>query len=130
MTKSGKHYGKRRNCTFCAISSFETMFSKRCLLQRRQKVSIWGKGLNHLINNTTNVTLRWKIQHFCIQTLKVLTLSYVKHFCTNTFNLNLSCMKHFCTNTYNLTASCIERFEFYKTFLYKNFKFNSLRRLK
>ena len=27
------------NCTFCA------MFSKSCLLQRRQKASIWGKGL-------------------------------------------------------------------------------------
>ena len=32
MTKSGKHCDKRRNCTFCAISSFITMFSKRCLL--------------------------------------------------------------------------------------------------
>ena len=30
---------------FCAISSFVTMFSKRRLLQRRQKASIWGKGL-------------------------------------------------------------------------------------
>ena len=29
MTQSGKHCGKRRNCTFCAISSFVTMFSKR-----------------------------------------------------------------------------------------------------
>ena len=46
MTKSGKHGGKGRNCTCCAISSFGTMFSKRCLLQRRQKASIWGKGLN------------------------------------------------------------------------------------
>ena len=36
---------KRRNCTFCAISSFVTMFSKIRLLQRRQKASIWGKGL-------------------------------------------------------------------------------------
>ena len=45
MTKSGKHCGKRRNCMFCAISSFVTMFSKSCLLQRRQKASIWGKGL-------------------------------------------------------------------------------------
>ena len=45
MTKSGKHCDKRRNCTFCAISSFDTMFSKSCLLQRRQKTSIWGKGL-------------------------------------------------------------------------------------
>ena len=45
MTKSGKHCGKRRNCTFSAISSFVTMFSKSRLLQRRQKASIWGKGL-------------------------------------------------------------------------------------
>ena len=45
MTKSGKHCGKRRNCTFCAISFFVTMFSQSCLLQRRQKASIWGKGL-------------------------------------------------------------------------------------
>ena len=35
MTKSGKHFGKRRNCLFWAISSFVTMFSKSCLLQRR-----------------------------------------------------------------------------------------------
>ena len=46
MTKSGKHCGKRRNYSFWAISSFVTMFSKSCLLQRRQKASIWGKGLN------------------------------------------------------------------------------------
>ena len=45
MTKSGKHCSKRRNCTFCAISSFVTMFSKSRLLQRRQNASIWGKGL-------------------------------------------------------------------------------------
>ena len=29
-----------------AIPSFVTMFSKSCLLQSRQKASIWGKGLN------------------------------------------------------------------------------------
>ena len=45
MTKGGKHCGKWRNCTFCAISSFVNMFSKSRLLQRRQKASIWGKGL-------------------------------------------------------------------------------------
>ena len=49
MTKSGKHCGKRRNCTFCAISSFFTMFSKSCLLQRRQKACIWGKGLREML---------------------------------------------------------------------------------
>ena len=36
MTKSGKHCGKRRNCTFCAISSFVTMFSK--ILYRAQEI--------------------------------------------------------------------------------------------
>ena len=46
MTKSGKHCDKRRNCTFWAISFFVTMVSKSRLLQRRQKVSIWGKGLS------------------------------------------------------------------------------------
>ena len=40
--------GKRRNCTFFAISSFVTMFSKSRLLQRRQKATIWGKGLKSL----------------------------------------------------------------------------------
>ena len=43
--KVEEHCGKRRNCTFCAISSFVTMLSKSYLLQRRQKASIWGKGL-------------------------------------------------------------------------------------
>ena len=45
MTKSGNVCDKRRNCTFCAISSFVIMFSKSRLLQRRQKASIWAKGL-------------------------------------------------------------------------------------
>ena len=49
MTKSGKHCVKRRNWSFWAISSFVTMFSKRCLLQRCQKASIWGKGLKEKI---------------------------------------------------------------------------------
>ena len=49
MIKSGKHYDKRRNCTFCAISSFVTMFSKSHLLQRRLKASIWGKGLTCIV---------------------------------------------------------------------------------
>ena len=40
---------KKRNCSFWAISSFNTMFSKSRLLQRRQKASIWGKGLNFQI---------------------------------------------------------------------------------
>ena len=36
---------KGKIARFWAISSFVTMFSKSCLLQRRQKASIWGKGL-------------------------------------------------------------------------------------
>ena len=38
--KSGKHCGKRRNCTFCAISSFVTMFSKAVCCRGVRK----GKG--------------------------------------------------------------------------------------
>ena len=45
MTKSGKHCGKRRNCSFWAIFPFVTMFSKSRLLQRHRKASIWGKEL-------------------------------------------------------------------------------------
>ena len=37
FSKSGKHCGKRRNCSFLAISTFVIMFSKSRLLQRRQK---------------------------------------------------------------------------------------------
>ena len=43
-----KHCGKRRNCSFLAISSFVIMFLKSRQLQRRQKASIWGKWLNYL----------------------------------------------------------------------------------
>ena len=41
-------------CQIWAISSFVTMFSKSRLLQRRQKVSIWGKGLRPF-PQTTNM---------------------------------------------------------------------------
>ena len=51
MTKSGKHCGKRRNCSKRAISTFVTMFSKSRRLQRRQKASIWGKGLRQIYIN-------------------------------------------------------------------------------
>ena len=50
MTWSGKHCGKRRNCSFWAIFSFVTMFSKSC-----QKASIWGKWLTHPISHITNL---------------------------------------------------------------------------
>ena len=43
--KSWKHCGKRRNCSSWAISPFVRIFSKSRLLQKRQKVYLWGKGL-------------------------------------------------------------------------------------
>ena len=49
MTKSRKHCVKRRNYSFWAISSFVTIFSKSRPLQRRQKASIWGKGLKSVL---------------------------------------------------------------------------------
>ena len=36
-----------RNCSHWAISSFVAIFSKSCLLQRRLKASLWGKGLTN-----------------------------------------------------------------------------------
>ena len=60
--KVEKHCGKRRNCTFCAISSFVTKFSKSRLLQRRLKASIWGKGLTH---HELFVIITSHIQHIC-----------------------------------------------------------------
>ena len=46
-------------CSFWAMPSFVTMFSKSCLLQRHQKVSIRGKGLNGLL-------IAWLGRHFGI----------------------------------------------------------------
>ena len=70
MTKSGKHCGKRRNCLFLNISSFVTLFSKSFLLQRSQKVSIWGKGLNSLnvwtADLKTSIAKIWKIWKYWI----------------------------------------------------------------
>ena len=56
---SGKHCGKRRYCLFWSISSVVTMFSKSCLLQRRQRASIWGKGL---ITSLNLINLTWLIK--------------------------------------------------------------------
>ena len=67
MTKSGKHCGKRINCSFWTISSFVTMFSKSRLLQRRQKASIWGKGLTHTTNlqqKLWKTLFKWKNNHW------------------------------------------------------------------
>ena len=38
MTKSGKHCGKRRNCTFCAISSFGTVFKKPSAVEASESI--------------------------------------------------------------------------------------------
>ena len=54
---------REENRSFWAISSFVTMFSKSRLLQRRQKASIWGKGLKqyfsyiswHVLDKLTNL---------------------------------------------------------------------------
>ena len=42
-----KHCGKRRNCSLRAISPFPTVFSKRLVSKRRQKVSLCGNGLRN-----------------------------------------------------------------------------------
>ena len=60
MTKKVENIvAKGRNCMFCAISSFVTMFSKSRLLQRRQKASIWGKGLNP---NQSDMACCWTVR--------------------------------------------------------------------
>ena len=46
-----KTWWQNEKCSFWTISSFVDMFWIRCLLQRRQKASIWGKGLNKSIIN-------------------------------------------------------------------------------
>ena len=46
---------------FCAISSFVTMVSKSCLLQRRQKASIWGKGLIKSNKITTKINIEYSL---------------------------------------------------------------------
>ena len=100
MSKTGKHCGKRRNCTFCAISSFVTMFSKSCLLQRRQKASIWGKGLNNFLTYNGSLILNMSFYDIIIhsnikqilknikskqslkfQCGKVLTFSHLQNIC-------------------------------------------------
>ena len=82
MTKSGKHGGKRRNCTFCAISSFVTIFSKSRLLQRPQKASIWGKGLKaRHDNNKSHKDIDYQILWSCLTKLSLYVLfSFVKSF--------------------------------------------------
>ena len=58
MTKSGKHCGKRRNCTFCAISSFVTMFSEASesvYMRERVKVIYMYKILITLFHVQTHI---------------------------------------------------------------------------
>ena len=74
MTKSGEHCDKLRNCTFCAISSFVTMFSESRLLQRCQKASICGKGLlnRRLLVHLKQTSFQKRSPHcflFCISEL-------------------------------------------------------------
>ena len=45
--------------------NYSTMFSKSCLLQRRQKASIWGKGLKdrkvYQMFNVSGLNIAWKL---------------------------------------------------------------------
>ena len=50
--KQWKSLWQKQKLHIFVISSFVTMFSKSCLLQRLQKASIWGKGLT-LFNSQT-----------------------------------------------------------------------------
>ena len=56
---------QRKNCSFWAISSFVTMFSKSGLLQRRLKASIWGKVLtiSHIQTTFENFVAEGKNSH-------------------------------------------------------------------
>ena len=74
MTKSGKHCGKRRNCSIWAISSFVTMFSKSRLLYRHQNASIWGKGLTAKINVTMLYQSMYQSSKLLIWPLKPMLL--------------------------------------------------------
>ena len=109
MTKSGKHCGKRRKCTFCAISSFVTMFSKSCLQQRRQKVFIWGKGLNLIYLTVSGTQNQMVIRNLEFQVIvrvvrepidnffKCFCISNLSNFffCHNVFK---SCLLQMCQN--------------------------------
>ena len=65
MRKSGKHCVKRRNCTFCAISSFVTMFSKSRLLQRRQKAS----NVSTIHKSVESIVTKGVITHYVLYLL-------------------------------------------------------------
>ena len=66
MTKSGKHCGKRRNCSFWAISSFVTMFSKSIYMRERVN------PCPHTTNRSWNLlyeSIRTHIQPICSRQL-------------------------------------------------------------
>ena len=91
MTKSQKHCVKRRNCTFCAISPFVTMFSNS-----RLKASIWGKGLME--------------RYFGAKTICLMFMS--------SFNYALTAMAGLAYNTFNITLfRCIKMHLQQMTFL-------------
>ena len=99
MTKIWKHCGKWRNCTFCAISSFVTMFSKSRLLQRRQKASIWGKGLTSFTTvcqsyHSSHVTWLSHIQQFCSRRLWKLLEKNMENLWKWKYNHYISSWKH------------------------------------
>ena len=114
MTKSGKHWGKRRNCSFWAISSFVTIFSKSCLLQTRRKASIWGKGL-------MRKTLANKISHLFTKWLT--GLKSISHYVTNLQQMTLTSFRPIfgkCLETnYWIEIAHYEHFIFFSTMFYK-----------
>ena len=82
MTKNGKHCGKRRNCTFCAISSFVTMFSKSCLLQRSRIIELHDNIYTHFapIIKALNVGIRAQPIHRPIMPKAIMfTYSFLKN---------------------------------------------------
>ena len=56
MTKSGKHCVKRRNCTFWAISSFVTMFSKKPSAAEASESVYMRERVNKCVQRTDCLT--------------------------------------------------------------------------
>ena len=98
-----------------AISSFVTMFSKSCLLQRRQKASIWGKGLRHLLY--TRLQTLWRKDVF--KSYSTIILSLLDFFCYNCLKVqNLSVLMcfvvkmFFCWKCYFVSSVLLIRISF------------------
>ena len=85
MTKSGKHCGKRRNCSFWAISTFVTVFKKPSAAEASESVY-----MRERVNPCPHTDAFW---HLCSRQLyktlwqkeKLLTTSNFS-FCHNVFN--------------------------------------------